>query len=783
MKIRLQNIKCYLDETFDFGETGLALLLGQSGKGKSSIIQGIHFALFGVGSKITSFGKTTCKVELEFDGMKIVRSKNPGKLVVNDVFEDDAAQEMIDEKFGSTFEVTGYIPQNAIKSFVLMNPQDKLSFLEKFAFTNVDLAEIKQRCKQQTSALHDELLECTSKLEMITNMVDEIEEPEMVEFPLNVKNEDYESAIKTEMIRAKTVEATTKQTISSLDTLNEELNSVRLMKSKLSTNTQRIADLSVEIADTNTSLTSLDEYVGDDELNEYEKQLAYIVSNRTLTSSREQMLIDKATLEEMIERETHQLKTELEHISADLWLLHSKEESNETKESNEELLKDAERLESIQAKLKKFQKYSSQSVSDLEKLIKQSKCNVLLTCPSCKANVNFVDGRLEVNENDICESSTALSEKEVNVVSQVIQFKTELSDIESSYEDEIPDTLQIKEDLEYIREYEFTQTRNERRKNELERMISKKQLSSTCSAFAAKVNTAELQILKLEAETGSIDDVTLNEPELRELIDVQKSVKRLKKEYEKRIRDLRANVVKCDTENKSLVDSHFKDYSVDRSVDSVLEEIAKMKSLLVELEAKRKQHVLNLKKVDEWKRAKEEMKKFLAWEEKRDVLVKEEVVKRNEYGALMTLRENILEAESMVVMNIVESINTHARVYLDSFFEDDPITVRLQAFKQTKKNNNKAQINMEIEYKGMECELQMLSGGEMSRIVLAYTLALAEMFNTPLLLLDECTSSLDQETTTHVFDAIKEHFNGKLTIIVAHQVITGVFDKTINLDK
>ena len=783
MKIRLQNIKCYLDATFDFGETGLALLSGQSGKGKSSIIQGIHFALFGVGSKITSFGKTTCKVELEFDGMKIVRSKNPGKLVVNEVFEDDAAQKMIDEKFGSTFEVTGYIPQNAIKSFVLMNPQDKLSFLEKFAFTNVDLAELKQRCKQQTAAHHDELIECTSKLEMITNMVDEIEEPEMVEFPLKVKNEDYESAIKTEMNRMKTIEATTKQTVSSLDTLNEELNSVRLMKSKLSNNIQRIGDLNAEIADAAESLNDLDEYVGDDELNEYEKQLAYIVSNRTLTLSREQLLVDKTTLEEMIERETQQLKSELEHVSADLWLLHSKEESTETKECNEELLKDAERIESIQTKLKKFPKYSGQSISELEKLVKQSKCNISLTCPSCKANVNFVDGRLEINDDDdVCGSAIALSEKDVGVVSQVIQLKTELNDIESSYEDEIPDVSQIKEDLEYIREYEFTQTRNERRKNELERMISKKQLSSTCSAFATKVNTAELQILKLEAETGSID-ATINEADLRELIDIQKSVKRTKKDCEKRIRDLRANVVKYESENKLLVDSHLKDYSVDRSVESVSEEITKMKDELVGLEAKRKVHVSNLKKVDEWKRVREDMKKFLAWEEKRDVLVKEEVVKRNEYGALMTLRENILEAESMVVMNIVESINTHARVYLDSFFEDDPITVRLQAFKQTKKNNNKAQINMEIEYKGMECELQMLSGGEMSRIVLAYTLALAEMFNTPLLLLDECTSSLDQETTTHVFDAIKEHFNGKLTIIVAHQVITGVFDNTINLDK
>jgi ABC-type multidrug transport system fused ATPase/permease subunit len=47
--------------------------------------------------------------------------------------------------------------------------------------------------------------------------------------------------------------------------------------------------------------------------------------------------------------------------------------------------------------------------------------------------------------------------------------------------------------------------------------------------------------------------------------------------------------------------------------------------------------------------------------------------------------------------------------------------------------------------------------------------------------LDECTASLDQETTSDVFDAIKENFNGKLTIIVAHQVVTGIFDRSIDL--
>ena len=81
----------------------------------------------------------------------------------------------------------------------------------------------------------------------------------------------------------------------------------------------------------------------------------------------------------------------------------------------------------------------------------------------------------------------------------------------------------------------------------------------------------------------------------------------------------------------------------------------------------------------------------------------------------------------------------------------------------------------------MECDINMLSGGELARVVLAYTLALSEIFNTPILLLDECTSSLDQELTNVVFDGIRENFKGKLVLIIAHQIIMGTFDKIISL--
>ena len=195
---------------------------------------------------------------------------------------------------------------------------------------------------------------------------------------------------------------------------------------------------------------------------------------------------------------------------------------------------------------------------------------------------------------------------------------------------------------------------------------------------------------------------------------------------------------------------------------------------------KKKIHEKNLSDIKEWEKYEEGIKNYKEWELKVKELENMEKVARNEYASATKLKDKILEAESIAMLNIIDSINTHARVYLDCFFPDNPISVNLQTFKETKKST-KPQINIEIEYKGIEADLNMLSGGELSRVILAYTMALAEMFNTPLLLLDECTSSLDQELTETVFNAIRDNFNGKMILLIAHQVVTGTFDKIIRL--
>ena len=192
MKITLKNFRCYENSSFDFGDQGLTLLSGPSGAGKTSIMLGIYFALFGTGTKLAMYGKTSCSVKLEFTSgfaggpsMVITRTKRPNRVVVQtdgNEYEDEAAQSIINNTFGNSFKTTGYISQNARDSFILMSPIEKLAFLEKFAFQDINLLQIKKRCKDLIKERNETLLKTNAQLEMATAMIEEMEKPENIDF-------------------------------------------------------------------------------------------------------------------------------------------------------------------------------------------------------------------------------------------------------------------------------------------------------------------------------------------------------------------------------------------------------------------------------------------------------------------------------------------------------------------------------------------------------------------------------------------------------------------------
>jgi len=203
MKIKLKNFKCYNNKEFDFGVKGIALLSGMSGSGKTTILQAIHFVLFGTGNKLISYGKSSCKVEFEYDDLKVVRTKRPNRLIVNDIHEDESGQSIINKKFGKNFEVTGYISQNARNSFILKSPIEKLAFLENFAFEDIDLLSMKKRCKDLIKERNDTMIKTTSQLEFAIKMLEELDMPEEVIFPLKCSVKNREKVMKNVVIKNK----------------------------------------------------------------------------------------------------------------------------------------------------------------------------------------------------------------------------------------------------------------------------------------------------------------------------------------------------------------------------------------------------------------------------------------------------------------------------------------------------------------------------------------------------------------------------------------------------
>ena len=808
MKITLKNFRCYENSTFDFGEQGLALLSGSSGAGKTSILLGIYFALFGTGTKLTMYGKTSCSVTLELDDMTITRTKKPNRLVVNEVYEDDAAQSIINKKFGESFKTTGYISQNANESFILMSPIEKLAFLEKFAFQDTDISAIKKRCKDIINERNESLLKVTSQLEIATLMLAELKEPTKIEFPLKCSKSNREKAIKNEIIKNKNATTLITKCKKNISILEKEIHSLQVLNAQIESKQESLQSITEKLADISLEESKIS-YVGDEKLIEYEDKLTDVLSQRELTTLQNRYDEDLIRLENMKKEEQRIKEEKIKSIGENQWQEYSKEECTSSITEYKETIKDLEKLANLKIELERFfidenqlneyiedLKKSRLELSNKEKLLDKLKMQQeIFHCPSCSISLRFQNDDLHIyqsdetcetgNIDDVSESISKLKRKISNLESsiQIKQTKLErykeisksIKNIEEQYED-IPNLEETKKDLEYIRTYKISQ---EELVRQLIQLKSDQSYSSSIISFekSLKHQSNKINVLKSQLKNTLPN---IDEESLRLTIMTQKQNKEKLDSFQKDIKNFSKKKTTYENDINECTQTHIEKYKKIRTISEIKHEIQKEHNELESIEKNQKEYQLNIENIEKYKEYEKARDSYNSWSTKIDTLQKEESECRKLYAASTLLREKILEAESIAMLNVITSINTHTQGYLEEFFPDNPISVKLVPFKETK-TGKKPQINLEIEYKGMEADINMLSGGELSRVILAYALALGEMFNTPMMLLDECTSSLDQELTGVVMDGIRDHFTGKLVLIIAHQVVKGQFDKVVTI--
>ena len=809
MYVKLKNFRCYENVTFTFDDNGLSLLYGKSGKGKSSILMAINFALFGIGNKVVRRGETSCYVEMLFGDLKVVRTKRPNRLIVNDIYEDEVAQNIINEKFGITFNNTGYIEQNATNSFIMMTPADKLQFLEKFAFQNVNLGDIKIRCKSLIARREMELKKTIALLESAISYLKEIDEPSPVEFPLKGKNRDI--AIKNEETQYKNCEIRIKRAKHSITNTQEELNDLRVLNTYISTKNENIDNLIESMEQMSIEKDEID-YIGDDELENYKNILNNLIALKEINILKERLKIDEEKMEKMKQTEIDEYESEIEKNNQHLWEEYTKEETEEMINDLKTTLKDACQVSFLHKQISKidmavFEKqrnelktlqenYDGKQVL-YEKLKKQ---NMFYKCPSCdktlqfcneklcSANDNeFIDDEIDVDDlkTEITEMRNRIKSLEKTVtttqskIEQNERVEKEINEIIDQYEDELIEN-DLKDDLDNMKNYYDSQIKFENRIREIKSNISENKFSSSITIFEKDIKKQKTKLHNLLSEVV-VDDESYNENEIREIITSEEKNKDAIYRIEKKKNELEHEHVNQTRQNEIQKNKHNEKYKEIRDEDELNEIIRENENNIKKEENDKFVHYENLMKIEEYKKYMEKQLKFDNYKRKVTDLENKEVEDTELLNAVLSLKEKIMESEMIAIMNTIETINTHAQMYLDCFFSDDPIVVTLKCFKENKKSD-KPQINMDIYYKNdVDCDLNSLSGGESARVVLAFTLALSDMFNTPMLMLDECTASLDEETTGTVFEAIKENMKGKPVLVIGHQIVQGIFDQIIEI--
>jgi DNA repair exonuclease SbcCD ATPase subunit len=811
MKLKLKNFRCYLDKEFDFGENGITLISGVSGVGKTTLILAINFVLFGSGTKLVTYGKTSCSVELEFDNMKIVRTKRPNRLVVNDVYEDDAGQEIINNIFGVTFETTGYISQNGMNSFILMSPIEKLGFLEKFAFKDLDLDSIKSRCKAHISKCNDELISVNSQLDLMRGILSGEKKPCKMLFPVKCKKDQQELVIKNENVGLRNSDILIKKGVKNLKCVENELSELKVFLANTGNKNENIDNIDKKISILDDELESL----GFDELfdiNWYRNELDNIVKYKELNELEKSYKENLLKMEKIREEEVENYKRKIEKYEKEVWIEYSFDDVVSNLKDYKELLVKMRELCKYRKEIEKYNNICEEDYEngnkkldnlckDLENweiIYKKLKSQEdVYKCPKCCGSLRFVNDKLVelseeiINEYNILDvkvkidkikKEISILDKDVRNIEYGIKMKDNISksieDILSNYEE-----MDVEEIESSIIELEKYKKENEIKYNELVEVKNKLENS----IFSVSYNSFNKLVLRDEKKIKELSKICGNricefdEEKVRNIINKYEFDKnrfdRIKKDREMLVKEL--NKIKDIIVKLEL--NYIEKYIKIRDIIEIESDINKYTEEIEKNEDKKKRHENNLFKINEWKNNEEKVKKYDEMENKvKDLEIVEQEV-RYKYAAATLLKEKILEAESISLLNIIDSINTHAQIYLESFFVENPISIRLLPFKETKKST-KPQINMEIEYKSMECDFNSLSGGEQARVILAFTLSLAEIFNTPLMLLDECVANLDQETTGIVFDSIREHYKGKLSLVIAHQVVMGHFDKIIKIE-
>lgn len=203
------NFCSYKELSFDFEDLGLAAILGETGSGKSTILDAVAWGLFGITSKDTAaddvrawgsdeLTQTSIVVETPAGSIRVVRQRGTkNDLHWTETFEGPQirgkdltdTQKLLEKRLGVTGELfltASYLSQfSKADTFFVAKAKDRREVLEKIADQHFAISlgekasEARKEAKKDRDKLENELAGITGKLEGLREGIETSEKQEM----------------------------------------------------------------------------------------------------------------------------------------------------------------------------------------------------------------------------------------------------------------------------------------------------------------------------------------------------------------------------------------------------------------------------------------------------------------------------------------------------------------------------------------------------------------------------------------------------------------------------
>lgn len=732
MKLILEHFRCFDKQTIiDFKkDNGVFLLNGPSGIGKSSIFKAIEFVLYGTVQKCTTYNRKKCKVELFFNGLHIVRTKTPNLLQVvynEKTYIGTSAQEIINDRFGTYFHLTGIISQKSTKHFFSSSKEEKTIFLQSLLGDTTKIETWKAECKKRAKEYKERVTSSLSQIELVEEFLKKCE-------------------IQMEPI----VEEECKPYLHTIDACIQE-------------NKQNIHTLQQTISDVQKKESILQEYTELVKKYKQQKDECTIIEEKIISilQCNPQDIKKSNTIKERInEYHTSYMQTQ----------------KNMTyKAQSKKLLTQLESFKHVQTidtilRYKQLipivKRYKVSTVGDVEKEYHkisnyiQTYTEVLSQLKELQTKVHY----LQQTHHNIhaCPNCN-------------ISLLVDDSGLKRYTEENVLHIIQ-----------EHTEKINE---------IQKRGLKEKLSALVSEKHKLDGVFPLIKGEHSHTSQY------MEECIQTKEKYDELTAEYKMILKQIKE-------QPREITDTNFVEhYSICTKYSNQLQEKERTEFQLVEMQkklpseykgesvstlttkkdemGKRLNYLMDIKeKIMEYKYAEKKYTEYLEYRTKCTEKHREYNEYKEKWHTVETFLSKILQTESETVESLCQQLNKEIESTISRFFPDNPISIQVVSSKVGEEGNRKFCIDIQcFDADANPITLDNLSGGEYDRCVLAFFLACNAYANTPIILLDECLSSLHSDAIEEIVQVIHEKCSTKFVCITLHQANLGLFDEVIQVDR